>query len=161
MKNRMHPRTAVVTAIAALLVLAACTPAETSDLPEITDARVGQPTGPNAALYLTARGYGKADTLISAATDAAETAEIHQTTSNDDGTMGMQPVGSLELPADGELVLEPGGYHIMLLGADRQDVGAIVKVTLTWSQAGEQTVEAVVVDPSETMGDMDHSHADH
>ena len=155
MKNRRHPRAVVVMAIAATFIFSGCGVGETSDLPQVTDARVGQPTGPNAALYLTARGYGDTDTLIAAATDAAETVEIHQTTSNDDGTMGMRPVGSLDLPADGELVLEPGGYHIMLIGADRQDIGAMIEVTLTWSKAGEQTIQAVVVDPSETMDHMD------
>jgi copper(I)-binding protein len=80
--------------------------------------------------------------------------QIHETTTADDGTMGMQEIGSLDLPADAQLVLEPGGYHLMLVEADRLEVGSTVEVTLTWQQAGTQTIEAEIVEASETMGDM-------
>jgi copper(I)-binding protein len=135
------------------IALAGCGGGGSNGMPEISNARIGQPTGPNAAFYFTASGYGEDDNLVAASTDVAESVELHETVMGDDGTMGMQPVDRLELPADGTLVLEPGGYHIMLIGADRLDVGSTVEVALQWEKAGEEKVEAEVVEPSETMGE--------
>jgi hypothetical protein len=104
-------------------------------------------------LYLTAVGSGEADRLVAAVTGSAREVQMHETISGDDGTMGMRPARSLELPSDGALVLEPGGFHLMLMGVDRLDVGDTIEVTLTWEKAGEMTVSADVVDPAETMSD--------
>ena len=56
-----------------------------------------------------------ADALVGVATPAAEAAEIHSVTM-DDGVMRMRQVDAVPIPAAGEAVLEPGGYHIMLIG---------------------------------------------
>ena len=123
-----------------------------SDRIVVTDVRMGQPTGPNAAVYFTASNGGdEADRLIGASTDVAASVEIHESAMADDGTMGMAPVDGLDIPAGGELTLEPGGYHLMLVDADRLDIGDVVQVTLDWEKAGEMTVDVEVVDPSETM----------
>ncbi|MGD2103116.1 MAG: copper chaperone PCu(A)C [Acidimicrobiia bacterium] len=144
----MNGRWSVV--LASALLLAAC---GGSGGPEISDARLGQPTGPNAAVYFTATSGGDADRLVGATTDVAGSVQIHETMMGDDGTMSMQAVEALDLPADGTLVLEPGGYHLMLLGADRLEVGDTIEVTLEWETAGEQMIEAEVVDPGDTMTD--------
>lgn len=151
---RMSRRLSLATVLTAVVVAASACGGAGSDQPRVVDARIGQPTGPNAALYFTVEGYGQDDVLTGATTEVASSVQIHETTMADDGTMGMQEIASLDLPADGELVLEPGGYHLMLVEADRLDVGSTVEVTLTWQQAGDQTIEAEVVEPSETMGDM-------
>ncbi len=140
--------------LASLLVLslvAACGGNESQ--PNVAQVRVGAPTGPNAAVYFMARGYDEDDVLVSASTDVAGSVEFHETTTNDDGTMTMQPLPSFSLPAGGELILEPGGRHLMLIGVDDLEVGDTIDVTLTWQNAGDMTVEAVVVDPADTMGD--------
>lgn len=116
----------------------------------IDDARIGQPTGPHAALYLTATSEGEPDRLVAASTDVAAGVEIHQTTT-EDGVMSMQRTDGLDLRAGESLMLEPGGLHLMLLDVARLDVGAVVEVTLIWETAGEMTVEAEVVEPAETM----------
>jgi periplasmic copper chaperone A len=116
----------------------------------IDDARIGQPTGPNAALYLTATSEGGPDRLVAASTDVAAGVEIHRTTT-EDGVMNMQRIDGLDLPAGEALVLEPGGLHLMLLDVARLDVGAVVEVTLIWETAGKMTVEAEVVEPADTM----------
>jgi periplasmic copper chaperone A len=121
--------------------------------PGVTDARIGEPTGPNAALYFTASGYGTDDSLVAAQTRVATSVEIHETKLADDGTMSMQSVDTLDLPASGELVLEPGGYHLMLVGVDTLAVGEKVDVLLTWEKAGKQTIQAEVVAPADTSGD--------
>lgn len=160
-------RRSVVSAVVVALMLAACGGDDGGSV-DISDARVGQPTGPNAALYFTATSGGDDDRLLGASTDAASSVEIHETTMGDDGTMGMQAVDGLDLPAGGDLVLEPGGYHLMLLEADRMEVGDTIEVTITWEQAGDMTISADVVEPGETMdhedmdmeGDMDDEGSD-
>ncbi|HEU4318482.1 MAG TPA: copper chaperone PCu(A)C [Acidimicrobiia bacterium] len=137
--------------LAALIVaVAACGGGESTGI-EVTDVRVGQPTGPNAALYFTASS-DVPDLLIGAETDAAIDVEIHETTMGDDGTMGMQPVESLRVGEGEDLVLEPGGFHLMLIDVERLDVGDEIEVTLIWENEGESTVTATVVEPEDAMG---------
>ncbi|MEX0795422.1 MAG: copper chaperone PCu(A)C [Acidimicrobiia bacterium] len=144
----------------AVLALAAGCAGEAEGL-QISDARVGAPTGPNAAMYFTAKGAAEADSLRSASTDVAGEIQIHETVTSDEGTMSMRSVPRLELPAGGQLVLEPGGYHLMLIEVDELEVGDTISVTLTWEVAGEMTVEAEVVDPSDTMGEESEDTEDH
>ena len=125
---------------------------------EVTDSRIGVPTGPNAALYFTIdTDSGYAGAMEGASTDVAGAVEIHETSMNDDGTMGMQPLDApLEVAAGGSLVLEPGGLHLMLIDVDPLEVGDTVTVTLNWRVAGAMDIEAEVVEPDETMDDEDH-----
>lgn len=118
---------------------------------DVSDARIGQPTGPNAALYLTATSDVD-DRLISAETDIASSVQIHETVLDDHGMTGMQPVDSLEVMTGETLVLEPGGPHLMLMDAERLEVGDEVEVTLIWESAGEQAVVAEVVAPEDAVG---------
>ena len=137
--------------VVALMLAAGC--GGGTDGLEISDARVGAPTGPNAAMDFTARGADEADTLRSASTDVANEIHIHETVISDEGTMSMRSVPRLELPAGGQLVLEPGGFHLMLVDVDELAVGGTIEVVLLWEVAGEMTVVAEVVDPSDTMGE--------
>lgn len=146
-KTRRH--TLVLSAIATLLLGAGC--GGGPDGIQISEARVGAPTGPNAALYFTARGGP--DALLSASTDVAADAQIHETAVGDEGTMSMRQVPRLEVPAGGELVLEPGGFHVMLVGVDELQVGATIEITLVWEAAGAMTIGAEVVEPVETIHD--------
>lgn len=119
----------------------------------IVDARLGEPAGPNAALYFTASGGDEPDRLLGARADVAAEVQIHETTTGEDGTMSMRPVDGLDLPADGELVLEPGGYHLMLVDVERVVAGDEVDVTLIWENSGEMTIPVDVVAPGDTMSD--------
>ena len=143
-------RGAAVVLLAGLAVLVASCQAQ--DEIAVTDARVGAPAGPNAALYFTAtNGGAEADVLLGASTDVAGTVEIHETTHDADGTMGMRPVPELALPVGESLNLEPGGLHVMLIDVDRLEVGDRVSVTLHWESAGDLEIEAEVVSPAETV----------
>ena len=61
------------------------------------------------------------------------------------GMMSMQEVAAIEVPAGGEVALEPGGYHVMLLdlAAPLAD-GETVELTLEFEQAGTVTATAEV-----------------
>lgn len=92
------------------------------------------------------------DAVISADVDinVAMSAEVHETTSAADGTLGMQMVDSVALPAGQQVAFEPGGYHIMLMGLIEPLVaGNIVSVTLTLESGNLVTVDAEVRDDAE------------
>ncbi|MFV0316784.1 MAG: copper chaperone PCu(A)C [Microthrixaceae bacterium] len=128
--------------------------------------------GGNDAVYMTLTGGAQDDALVGASVpeDTAASAGIHQTTTeggssttamgsddsmsddmgSDDsgsGMMSMQPVDRIEIPAGEKVMLEPGGYHIMLTDL-RTDLAAgdDISVTLTFESGGEQTVTVEVRD---------------
>ncbi|MGA0862526.1 MAG: copper chaperone PCu(A)C [Ilumatobacteraceae bacterium] len=88
------------------------------------------------------------DELTSASVDAsvAGTVELHEVVMSG-GSMTMQQVEKIVLPAGETVSLKPGGYHVMLLGlAKPLAVGDTVPVTLTFATAGEITVGVPVLD---------------
>lgn len=166
-RNPMPPRrrrarlAARLTAVAlAIPLLAACGGAGPSGGIAVTDAwaRASSKTAAAAAAYLTIANEGTAaDALRGATSDVATTVEIHETMAMDapastdgeggmdGGMMGMRPVGRLAIPAGATVRLEPGGYHLMLIGLERElEVGATIEIILTFEEAGEITVEAEV-----------------
>jgi copper(I)-binding protein len=57
----------------------------------------------------------------------------------------MQEVDSIAVPAGGTVALEPGGYHIMLLGLTEDlVVGDSIEVTLEFESGVTETVTAEV-----------------
>ena len=128
------------------LLLTACGGAAGSPAITVSDARIPQPAGPNGAAYMTLTNEGDGDDrLVAVDTAAADSAELHES-ALDGGVMSMRPVDGIPVPAGGRVLLEPGGFHVMLLNA-RPDlaVGDTVTLTLTFDGSGEQTVEAEVI----------------
>ncbi len=99
----------------------------------------------NGAFYMTIQGSDVDDRLVAAYASVCGAPELHQTTVTD-GVMRMQQVeGGIEIPAGGEAVLEPGGYHVMCINKDGEfKVGDIIPVTLTFETAEMQTVDAEI-----------------
>lgn len=61
--------------------------------------------------------------------------------------MGMKEVSSIALPAGEEVKLEPGGYHIMLMGLKGPiESGDEYLITLEFEKAGEVDVQAIARD---------------
>ena len=111
----------------------------------VDGASGGQGTGTmsrNGVMYMTLSNAGTVDdTIVSAASDAARSVELHEMTS--DGAMSMRRVAKLTVPAGGQFEMKPGGYHVMLLGLMRDlKPGDTVKVTLMLEKAGPLTVTA-------------------
>ncbi|KNG95643.1 hypothetical protein ATO11_00500 [Pseudaestuariivita atlantica] len=82
------------------------------------------------------------DRLLAASTDAAKRVELHTHSMTDSGVMRMLhlPEG-FEIPAGGQLVLERGGHHVMMMGLTRGLAdGDAVEVTFTFERAGPVTV---------------------
>ena len=84
---------------------------------------------------------------ISAA-DVAAMGEQHETGMDDSGKMTMKPVaGGHVIPAGGELVLEPGGYHFMFMNLKKDLVaGETVALLITFNDGSTMTVDALVKD---------------
>jgi hypothetical protein len=143
-------RAAMLLSLVLALTLAACSSAASPSAGTMVVtgawARTSMGMEMAGAAYMTITNEtGQADALISVATDAAANPEIHQTTEDASGMMGMHPVERLDIPAGGTVTLEPGGFHIMLINLTGELVaGSTIELTLTFEQAGEVTVTAEV-----------------
>ena len=99
------------------------------------------------AVYVTLTGGETADRLVKAQapTDIAAMTEIHETTMNDEGAMMMGEVPAIDVPAGTTVMLEPGGYHIMLMNLTAPlESGQEFDVVLTFETAGDVTVPVEV-----------------
>jgi copper(I)-binding protein len=105
----------------------------------------GSMIGTTGAAFMTIKNSGKeTDRLVAVNSDVADAVEIHLSEMKDD-VMTMRPVEGVDVPAGGEAVLAPGGYHVMLIGLKRElVVGEKVNLTLTFEKAGQMSVEAEV-----------------
>ncbi|MCS6842487.1 MAG: copper chaperone PCu(A)C [Roseiflexus sp.] len=123
---------------------------EPTKMPEQGMAHGGMDMGgANSAAYMVIRNTGsQPDKLIAASSDVAKTVELH-TVVEEGGVMRMRQVeGGIEIPANGEVVLKPGGFHVMLIGLTRDlNVGDKVQLTLTFEKAGQIPVTAEVRQP--------------
>jgi copper(I)-binding protein len=105
--------------------------------------------GANSAAYMIIRNTGsEPDKLIAASSDVAKTIELH-TVVEEGGVMRMRQVeGGIDIPANGQVELKPGGFHVMLIGLTRDlNAGDSVQLTLTFEKAGQIPVTAQVRQP--------------
>lgn len=141
----------------AALALAAPACADGVDV-DVRDAWARSPMEDVGAVYFTVTNDGDAaDALVGVASEISGRAEIHETVM-EGGEAQMQPVGSVEIPAGGEMAFEPGGYHVMLFDLVEPLVeGDTISLTLTFEEAGEIRVDAEVRPfvEDEMEGDMD------
>ena len=124
----------------------------------ISDAWLREVTVPGLATagYLVIHNDGDTDdAVVGASSPAAGVVEIHETTTDEDGAMAMHPVAEVPVPAHGEAVFEPGGYHVMFVDPiEPLAVGDTVELTLDFAQAPSQTI----VLPVQAGGPMDEEH---
>ncbi|MCB0908103.1 MAG: copper chaperone PCu(A)C [Nocardioidaceae bacterium] len=86
------------------------------------------------------------DALVAAACDVAGMVQIHETVDNGDGGGTMQPVDEIAIPAGDTVKLEPGGYHVMLMGLTKElKAGDTVTITLTFKSGTEITADFPVI----------------
>ena len=152
MSARLAATLALGLAFAAPLVIATPLPAAAEDyaLGTLTIAEPWARASPgavkNGAAFLTIENHGtEADRLLSAATPAAATAELHTHMMDSDGVMKMRQVEAIELAPGSAVALAPGGYHVMLMGlATPLEEATTFPLTLRFEHAGEVTVEVTV-----------------
>jgi periplasmic copper chaperone A len=72
-----------------------------------------------AAAYVTFVNTSDSDIALLDVSSPVATAELHETVTDDEGVMRMQPrPQGFVVPASGELVFAPGGAHVMLFDVD-------------------------------------------
>ena len=102
------------------------------------------------AAFMTITNAGTGDRLIAASADVSARVELHTHIMSADGVMQMREVeGGIEVEAEGETLLEPGGLHVMFLGLEAHfEEGTRFPLTLTFERAGDVTVEVEVRSPT-------------
>jgi copper(I)-binding protein len=100
----------------------------------------------------------KIDRLLSVSADFAKKVEVHNMEMQGDVMKMRKVTGGLEIPAGGEVRLQPGGLHVMFMGISEQmKFGETRKVTLQFEKAGEVEFEVPVKEIQPGHRKMDHS----
>jgi len=110
-----------------------------------------------AAVYMTIKNSGAADTLLSVSADVGSEAQLHEVV---DSSM-RQMEGGIPIPENGEVTLKTGGLHVMILGIEgglKAD-STEVHLTLTFENAGSVELTAPV-QALNGDGEMDHDMDD-
>ena len=124
-------------------------------------ARASLGHGKNSAAYLSIRNHAsKDDYLIDVKTNVAAMTSLHNHI-NDKGIMKMRAVKQIVIPRDGSIRLQPGGFHIMLMGLKKPLVeGDKFDLKLVFKNAGN-IMCSVIVKKVHAMGHgkkMKHMH---
>lgn len=120
-------------------------------------ARASAGPARNSAAFMMIHNGGDADRLISAAGDVSDRVELH-THLMEGNVMKMRQVEAIEVPAKGMATLQPGGFHVMLIGLHEPlKEGDSFPLTLTFEKAGEVTIEV----PVQAIGSMGHGAMNH
>jgi copper(I)-binding protein len=114
-------------------------------------ARATAPGAPAGAAYMTLSALGEeGDRLIRASSPIADLVNLHST-QLDDGIMRMVGVPIIEVPAGGTTVLEPGSFHVMMLGLQQQLVeGEQIPLSLEFEHAGLVEITVTIAGPGAT-----------
>ena len=122
----------------------------TIDHPYITKPMPGKK---HAAGYMVIKNKGtKSDALVKVETLFSDNVEFHEM-SMKNNIMKMKKIdGGLKVPGGGELVLKPGGYHIMFKNLLKNlEVGKTEKAILYFEKTGKIIIKFEI-------HDMKHSH---
>ncbi len=141
------------------LLLAACSPADSADCSNLPAAggkikidgawsRAAEGDSGTSAAYMVISNCGtEPDALLSAASVAAESTQVH-VTKMDNGVMTMSEVQKIDIPAGKKVELKQGSYHIMMMKLKQNiNAGDPVEITLTFEKAREIKVTAPARNP--------------
>lgn len=107
--------------------------------------RAVPPGQPNSAAFMKLGNSTSTNhAIVGAKSDAAQIVELH-THVHEGGMMKMRQVDAIEIPAQGETELKPGGLHVMLIGLQRDLVpGESVTITLDFADGSSSQIQAPV-----------------
>lgn len=96
-------------------------------------------------VYFTLRNQGPdTDRLLAIDLPDGGQAQLHDSQMQD-GVMRMRPIDGAAIPAGGELVLQPGGMHVMLNGLPGPLIkGDRIRLILRFEKAGPVEAEAAI-----------------
>jgi hypothetical protein len=96
--------------------------------------------------------------ITGASSSEFRSVEIHRTVIQD-GLARMVAQPEILIPAHGEVVLKPGGYHLMLIGPLKPlGSGGSVTIRLQLGSEVQQTIEAQVRQGDGSVADHEHHH---
>lgn len=107
----------------------------------IQDQWVRTTTNTVTAAYMVVKNSGAADTLIKATSPISPNVQLHEVVSDGSTSKMQEKAGGFPVPANGELILRPGAYHIMMMDLKAPlTEGQVITITLTFEKAGEVTI---------------------
>lgn len=103
------------------------------------------PVAKAGAVYVSVSNRGEtADRLVAVSSPVASMATLHRTIKDGD-VMRMENAGTIDLPPNGTLVMEPGGLHVMLMGLNAPlKQGDVIDLTLVFELSGPITLQVPV-----------------
>jgi periplasmic copper chaperone A len=109
----------------------------------------GQGMGGTGAVFVRLTNAGdEADRLVGGQTDVAKVVEIHETVMEGEVMKMRMLADGLEIPARGQVELKPGGYHVMLIGLERDlEVGDRFSLELQFEKSGSLSLRPEVRQP--------------
>ena len=147
-------------AFAILILLAGTSLANADSGLQVSEpwVREAPPTSRVLAGYLTLVNTGDNTVTVTAISSPDfKNAEIHRTVI-EAGVARMLPVKQLEVPAGGQLMLEPGGHHLMLFDPLRTlTAGETVTLIIHMNNGNQLSATAPVIRKT----GEDHSHHHH
>jgi len=144
--------------LVALCLLCSISTVQADEILHIEDAWVAEapPVAPVMGGYM--KIANKTDKLISITSASCpdfEKTEIHEM-SMSGGMMKMRQIDKLDVPANGKVELQPGGYHLMLIKPKQTfKKGDILTVTLHTADGQSQAVKMEV---KERKSSDEHQH---
>ena len=114
-----------------------------------------------AAAYMVLRNKGsESERLLAASADIAKRVELHES-KKENNVMTMQKQDSIEIPAGGEVVFQPGGLHVMFMGLiNPLEIDQQYPLTLTFEKAGTVTIDVTVRSREDGMSGYQQHKAD-
>lgn len=109
--------------------------------------------------FLKIENKGAADKLVAASSPVAKEVQLHSM-SMEGNVMKMRELKVIDVPANSEVKLQPGGLHIMLIDIKAPlKKGDTVPVKLKFEKAGEVEVKFHVKDERPAHGEPGHDHS--
>lgn len=128
------------------LVFAAVSVSSANDTVKIEKVWVRPaPANGTSAVFMVIKNAGKnPDRLVSASTDSAKIVELHDHIADGD-VKRMRPVNGIDIPAGGEVILKPGGLHVMLFDLTRELIkNDKIHLILNFEKAGKVYLEVPI-----------------
>ncbi len=115
--------------------------------------RAMPPSQKTTAAYMTIENHSDKELILeSVSTDVSAVTEIHQM-SHVDGMMRMKMLKNLQIPANGQVVFESGGFHLMLINLKKTiNKGDIISIVLNFSDGSRLAVDADVRNEAQDEG---------
>ena len=147
--------------LVALCLLVSFAPVQADEVVNIDDAWVAEapPVAPVMGGYMKIENEtDKTISITSASCPDFEKVEIHEM-SMSGGMMKMRQIEKLDVPANGKVELQPGGYHLMLI-KPKQPFKKGDTLTVTLHTAAGQS-QAVIMEVKERPSGDPHQHHHH